>query len=249
MGSFFNSGSGPSKVDTDEDKENGWIESWVKKHPQKPSFWSHRRHGCSSGWCMCGCGPHFSNQLCIACSSGSVRWQSEQWWDDFSERYTGFVERRHATERNATRERGQKKARKPCLESFRHRSQMLFLLYFSILCRENTLWSRQFEKLGAAPNVGLLRECMCSGRMSELGHFAIENRHNGFLLLGWNRAGCSVIFLTSAKLKVLISHSDEAYLSFCYSLFAFYICGRFLFISGWCCQLCRLQHRRKGSFI
>lgn len=153
----------------------------------------------------------------------------------------------HRAERD--KRKGAKKARKPCLESFRHRSQMLFLLYFSILCRENTLWSRQFEKLGAAPNVGLLRECMCSGRMSELGHFAIENRHNGFLLLGWNRAGCSVIFLTSAKLKVLISHSDEAYLSFCYSLFAFYICGRFLFISGWCCQLCRLQHRRKGSFI
>lgn len=109
MGSFFNSGSGPFKVDTDEDKENGWIKSWVKKQPHKPSFWSRRRHGCSSGWCMCGCGPHFSNQLCIACLSGSVRWQSEQWWDDFSERYTGFVERWHATERNATRERGQKK--------------------------------------------------------------------------------------------------------------------------------------------
>lgn len=193
---------------------------------------------------MCGCGPHFSNQLCIACLSGSVRWQSEQWWDDFSEHNTGFVERRHATERNATREGGQK-ARKPCLESFRHQSQMLFLLYFSILCRENTLWSRQFEKLGAVPNVGLLCESMCCDRMSELGHFAIENVRNVFSLLGWNTAGCWVIFLISTKFKVLQDPSDEAYLSFCYSLFAFYKCGRFPFFGAPKKRLLHLKYKNQ----
>lgn len=42
----------------------------------------------SSGWCMCGRGAHFSDHLCIACLSGSVRCQAEQWWYHYSKHCT-----------------------------------------------------------------------------------------------------------------------------------------------------------------
>lgn len=106
----------------------------------------------SSGWCMCGCATHFSNHLCIACLSGSVRWQPEQWWYHYSKHYTDLWSR--GTPR-IVKQQGKKYVRKSCSERFCHRGQMLFLLYFSFLCRENTLWSRQFEKLWASAKTQL----------------------------------------------------------------------------------------------
>lgn len=38
----------------------------------------------------------------------------------------------------------------PCSERFCHQGQMLFLLYFPFLYRENTLWFRQLEKYATA---------------------------------------------------------------------------------------------------
>lgn len=73
---WFNLGSLWSTYWGKEEKK--WIETWIEK--KLPS--SYRTEGRSpvepsSQWCMCGCGRHFSNRLCIACFSGSTRWQSD----------------------------------------------------------------------------------------------------------------------------------------------------------------------------
>lgn len=74
---------------------------------------------------------------------------------------------------------------------------------------------RSCEKV---PNVsvGLLCDSLCSERMSELGHFTIENLHK-FFLLGWNREGCE------------FCNKSKHFLFFSYSLFPFYKCRWFVF--------------------
>ena len=84
---------------------------------------------------MCGRGTHSSNHLCIARLSGSVRCQLQQWWYHYSKHYPDLCQRKWKTIKG-----------KPCLQRFCHQAEMLFLLYFPFLRRENTLWSRQSEK-------------------------------------------------------------------------------------------------------
>lgn len=126
----------------------------------------------SSGWCMCGCGTHFSNHLCIACLSGSVRCQPEQWWYHYSQHYTDLWSR--GMPRIVEEEGGEGEYRKPCSVT-------------GARCCSCSTFLSSAEKTYSDPdnlrnyvqvpkhNFGLFCDSMSCVRLSELGQFTIEN--------------------------------------------------------------------------
>lgn len=122
---------------------------------------------------------------------GSVRWQPKQWRHQYSKHCSnlGREGKLWAYEKNKKRggrkgERGKVKCKTAMFRVILSLGpDVVLALLFLSLCRENTLWSRQFEWLWASAKTRLrlafLTVCLVL-RVSELGRFTIENPVKGF---------------------------------------------------------------------